>query len=246
MTSDPVHLSVVVPAYNEEKGIAEAIRRIEAYMTLKGWSWEILIVSDGSTDGTDRLVGGTSQRADSRVRLLRSDENHGKGFACRKGALEASGRFVLLTDADLSAPIKEVDKLIRALEDGCDVAIGSRAVHQEGCDVQQSFKRWLAGRLFNFFVRTLVVPDIRDTQCGFKCFKKEVARALFKTQKLDGFSFDVELLYLARTRGYVVRELPVMWRQGPDSRVRLWKDSFAMVRDLFRIKRIHGRGSFLK
>jgi dolichyl-phosphate beta-glucosyltransferase len=145
-----------------------------------------------------------------------------------------------VTDADLSAPIKESDKLLQALAEGVDAAIGSRAVRKAGCDVQQSFKRRLAGRAFNLLVRALALSDCRDTQCGFKCFRREAALKLFGEQRLDGFSFDVEILYLARRRGYRVKEVPVMWREGRESRIRFFRDSLAMAGDLLRIRNLHG------
>jgi len=131
--------------------------------------------------------------------------------------------------------------LIRAMAYEGDLAVGSRALRAEGCDVQQSFKRALSGRIFNFFVQWLVLRGIHDTQCGFKCFKKKAARDLFSAQKLDGFSFDVEILYLARKKGYQIEEVPVMWSQGADSKVKLFRDSFRMLKDLFKIKKLHSR-----
>ncbi|MBI3251718.1 MAG: glycosyltransferase family 2 protein [Candidatus Omnitrophica bacterium] len=241
--ADPVFLSVVMPVYNEEKCIRESLRRIEAFLSLKGLPWEVLVSSDGSTDGTDTAVRSFIQEKEgrqSRVRLLSSAGNKGKGDAVRRGVLAAEGKFILLTDADLSAPIKESDKLIAELESGADVAIGSRAMREKGCDVQQTLKRRLAGRVFNALVRAVALKGIRDTQCGFKCFKKEAARDLFAAQTLDGFSFDVEILYLAKKKGYQIKETAVMWKEGADSRVRLFRDSLRMAKDLFIIRKRHG------
>ena len=237
----PVYLSVVIPVYNEEKSVLEALRRIGAYGDLKKQVWEIIVADDGSTDKTASLVRDFIPSGEfSHVRLISLDKNQGKGAAVRAGMLQARGRYALLTDVDLSSPIKEVDKLIRALDGGADVAIGSRAKRAPDCDVRQSFKRVVSGRIFNFFVRLLVLPGIADTQCGFKCFRQKAARDLFSAQKLDGFSFDVEILYLARKKGYHISEVPVMWSQGQDSKVSLFRDSFRMLGDLFRIKSIHG------
>lgn len=237
-----VRLSVVVPAYNEEARIARTVERIAAYLSLKGEPWEILVSDDGSTDGTSvRVREAAARLGGERVRLLRSDANRGKGDAVRRGALAARGERVLVTDADLSAPIKESDKLLRAIDEGADAAIGSRALREPGCDVQESARRWIAGRVFNLLVKLLVVRGYHDTQCGFKCFTREAARKLFALQKIDGFSFDVELLYLAKRQGLKVREVPVMWSQGPDSRVRLLRDSIRMFRQLFLIRRLHRR-----
>lgn len=232
------YLSVVMPAYNEEATIAESIRRIRAFMSLKNWDWELIISDDGSTDRTaevirERIAGGWP------IRLLSSDRNHGKGWVCRSGIKESHGRYILLTDADLSTPIKEVDKLLAALDAGADVAIGSRARRETGADVQQTFNRRLAGRIFNLFVHALVIRGIGDTQCGFKCFRREVAQDIFFSQKLEGFSFDVEILYLAHCKGYRIKEVPVMWRQAKTSRVRLVQDAVAMVKELLALRKIY-------
>ena len=238
--SGPVQLSVVIPVYNEERNIHETLRRIEVFLSLKGVAWEVLVVSDGSKDKTHEIVESIlKSRPQLPLKFLCSDTNHGKGYASRRGMLEARGGHVLLTDADLSAPIKEVDRLIAALETGAQVAIGSRVVREKDCDVRQSLKRHVSGRIFNFFVQCLVLPGIHDSQCGFKCFTHQAAQKLFSLQKLDGFSFDVEVLYLARKFGYKIAEVPVMWSQGIDSHVNFLRDSFCMLKDLFKIKKLH-------
>ena len=240
MTSESrARLSVVVPVYNEEKKIAETVRRISAFLSLKGQPWELIVYDDGSKDRTGDIVRQIEREGKIPLRFFSSGANRGKGHACRGGVLEAGGRFILLTDADLSAPIKESDKLIAVLEKGSDVAIGSRGVREKNGDVRQSFKRRVSGRIFNFFVQLLVLPGIRDSQCGFKCFTAAAAKKLFSAQKLDGFSFDVEILYLARKFGYKIAEVPVMWSQGQDSRVSLFHDSIRMLKDLLRIKKLH-------
>ena len=243
MTSrEPILLSVVVPVYNEEKKIVETVRRISAFLSLKKVPCELIVVNDGSTDHTSRVAESLPPPPPNVFfKFIGSDTNHGKGFACRHGMLEARGQYLLLTDADLSAPIKEVDKLIRALEKGAQVAIGSRAIREKGCDVRQSMKRRISGRIFNFFVQLLVLPGVLDSQCGFKCFTQDAAQKLFRAQKLDGFSFDVEVLYLARRFGYQIAEVPVMWSQGTDSRVSFLRDSTRMLKDLFTIKKIHNQ-----
>ena len=234
-----MEFSIIIPVYNEEKNIVEAMRRIHAFMSLKNKPWECLIVDDGSTDTTVSVAQKEmAEHAYKDFRILPNQVNHGKGFVVRQGVLECSGRFVLVTDADLSAPIKELEKLTAALEEGYDVAIGSRSVHAPGGDVQQTFKRWLAGRIFNIFVQLLALRGISDSQCGFKCFKKEAAQTLFKKQKLDGFSFDVEILRRAQKDGLKIKEVSVMWRQGQATRVRFFQDSLKMLRDLFIIRKI--------
>lgn len=235
-----VQLSLIIPAYNESAILPEAVRRIEAYMRLKGISWELVIVNDGSTDETAQVLAKLeAERSNGSLRVISYEKNRGKGFAVKTGVLAARGESVLLTDADLSAPIKEADKLLKALSEGNDVAIGSRALRAPGCDVRQTLKRRLSGRVFNFFVRTLLLPGLHDTQCGFKAFTAEVATKLFNQARLDGFSFDVEILFLAKRSGCRIAEIPVMWSQGPRSKVSLWRDSTRMFRDLFIIKKIH-------
>ncbi len=236
----PVQLSVVIPVYNEERNIQETLRKITAFFSLKNIPWEVIVVSDGSTDNTAQKVKEVQKSNPAfPLKLLCSDKNRGKGYASRRGLLAASGRYVLLSDADLSAPIKEVDHLVAAIDEGADVAIGSRAVKKKDCQVRQSWKRHVSGRIFNFFVQFFVLPGIHDSQCGFKCFTHEAAQKLFSAQKIDGFSFDVEVLYLARKFGYKIAEVPVMWSEGADSRISLFRDAIRMLKDLFKIKQIH-------
>lgn len=238
--TEPVELSVVVPVYNEEKSVESCIRHVAAYCRLKQISWEILVVDDGSTDQTSKVLSKIKRsEPDLPLRPLRYQPNRGKGCAVRTGVLQSNGRLILVTDVDLSSPIKESQYLIRALEDGADVAIGSRALRRPGADVQQSLRRRLAGRIFNGFVRLLALPNIHDSQCGFKCFKRESAIPLFEAQKTEGFIFDVEILYLAVKMDFKIAEVPVMWRQGADSRVRFWRDSLRMIAGLFKIKSLH-------
>lgn len=233
-----IELSVVIPAYNEESRIVDSIERVCAFFDASHKNGEVIVSSDGSTDRTDERVGEWIRRNPSKpARLLTSKPNTGKGFAARQGILAANGEYILITDTDLSAPIKEVDKLIGALKEGRDVAIGSRAVREQGCDVQQSPRRWFAGRVFNWIVRSTMLPGLWDTQCGFKCFRREAAKKLFSIQKEDGFIFDVEILFLARRLGYKIKEVPVMWRESGSSHVRLARDSTAMLRALSNIKK---------
>ncbi len=233
-------ISVVVPAYNEEKTIQESLRRLAAYAAAQTRTLEIIISNDGSTDKTKQLVEDfIKRRGDQLFKLVSGEKNQGKGAAVRRGIQESQGDYVLISDADLSTPIKEIDKLLHAIEEGADIAIGSRALREKGTDVQQSFKRWLSGRVFNLFVQAVLLRGYLDTQCGFKCFKAEIAKELFARQRLDGFNFDVEVLYLAHRRGYKIKEVPVMWMQGKYSRVNLLTDSVRMVRELFYLRKIH-------
>lgn len=236
-SENPLRLSIVIPVYNESRIINETLRRVHSFLVFKGEPGEIIVSNDGSTDRTADIVREFIQAHPlCIVKLIDMRQNSGKGAAVRKGVLAAEGRAVLITDADLSTPVKESDKLVQAIEAGCDIAIGSRALREPGVDVQQSFKRRLSGRIFNFFVKLIVTGGYQDTQCGFKCFTRQAARVLFKDSRVDGFSFDVEILYLAGKRGFRVREVPVMWRQGRRSSVSLLRDSVGMLRDLFRIR----------
>lgn len=236
----PIQLSVVVPVYNEQRQVPETIRKISAFLTSKRAVWEAIFVDDGSIDDTARVLQSVlAARPDLPIRVIHGETHRGKGHAARQGMLEAKGRYVLLTDADLSTPMKEVDKLTAILENGSDVAIGSRVMGRAGAEVQQSFMGRISRRIFDRFVRTLLLPGIRDSQCGFKCFTREAAQVLFSVQKLDGFRFDVEVLYLARQMGLKVVEVPVMWRQGEGGRVPLLRDTTRLVQDLFKIRRLH-------
>lgn len=231
-------LSVVIPVYNEAHCIAESIRRVAVFLSLKGKPWELVIVSDGSTDKTDEIVAAIAAQNPS-VRFLISPKNMGKGATVRRGVLAARGQKILVSDADLASPIKEVEKLSAALDEGFDAAIGSRALKAPGRDVQQSPLRAISGRIFNFFVQLLFLKGFLDTQCGFKLFRREAAQAVFSAQKLDGFCFDVEALYLALQKGFKVKEVPVMWRPGEKSQVRLLRDSARMIRELFILRKLY-------
>ncbi len=233
-------LSVVIPLYNEERSAAETFRKITAYLSLQKMNWEICAVDDGSKDRTAQVMRDYLQaNPKAPIRVLSFHPNHGKGFAVRQGVIAAKGDRVLITDADMSTPIKEIDKLLKAIQGGADIAIGSRALRAPGCDVQQSLKRHVSGRIFNLIVQSVLLPGLKDTQCGFKCLTREAAAAVFSRQRLDGFSFDAEILYLARKQGLKITEVPVMWSQGPDSRVSMLRDSIRMTKDLFKIKKIH-------
>jgi dolichyl-phosphate beta-glucosyltransferase len=190
-------LSVVIPAWNEERRLPGTLARIVDFLAPRGQAFEVLVVDDGSTDGTARVVEGFASPV---VRLRRSDTNRGKGHAVRTGMLEARGGFCLMTDADLSTPIEELPKLEGALTEGTGVAIGSRAVPGSSVLVRQGAFREGMGRLFNLAVRWLLLPDLRDTQCGFKLFTAEAARDAFEPTRLEGFCFDVEALVAARAR----------------------------------------------
>ena len=231
-------LSVVVPAYNERARLPPTLRKIAAF--LHGRPHEIVVVDDGSTDGTAEAaqeVGGGA------VVVLRNEGNRGKGYSVRRGMLAARGERRLFSDADLSTPIEELARLERALDEGHQIAIGSRALAGARIEVRQPWYRENMGRLFNLFVRALAVPGVRDTQCGFKLFTGAAAQAVFSTARLDGFSFDVEALYIARQLGYRIAEVPVSWRNDAATRVGLL-GGFQAFPDLLRIRLNDWRGCY--
>ena len=235
-------LSVVIPAYNEENRIQRTLERITQYLSTREYLWEVLVSDDGSTDGTSRLVEEAAQ-LNPNVKLVRL-AHRGKGWAVKNGILAASGEYRLFCDADLSVPIEQVERLLPPTLEGVDVAVGSRE-QPESLRIGEPGMRRLMGRLYNCLVRALALPGLSDTQCGFKCFRAEIVPSLFQRQYLDGFTFDTELLFLARKMGLTIKEIGVEWYYGDGSKVRPIKDSLAMTRDLFKIRRLHFRASYL-
>lgn len=228
-------LTVVIPAYNEEETLEDTVRGIAGYLDGLWDRYEIIIVDDGSTDSTLSLAKKLSGALKS-VRVCGYEINRGKGFAVRTGMLKAEGCRVLFTDADNSTPIEELPALIAALEGGCGVAIGSRAVRGAIRTIHQPFYREFGGKVLNLFIRLFAVRGIHDTQCGFKLFTKEAAIDIFSRAVIDRFSFDVEALYLARRMGYGVAELPIHWANRGASRVNPLRDGIRMFADIARIR----------
>jgi glycosyltransferase involved in cell wall biosynthesis len=228
--SSPPDVSVIIPAYNEEKRLPPTLARIEEYFRARPLTWEILVVDDGSRDRTAQVVETLQARMPG-LRLVSNGGNRGKGYSVRHGMREAKGNIALFTDADLSAPIEEADKLLTALEN-CDVAIGSRALNRDLIDVHQSSVREMAGKSFNWAVRALIGVTFADTQCGFKAFRRQRTRILFEQQRIERFGFDPELLFLARRHGLSVIEVPVRWAHDPATRVHVVGDGLQMVGDL--------------
>ena len=213
-------LSIIIPAFNEEARLPETIRGIEAYFHGKRpVFFEILIVDDGSRDATVQVAESASG-SDAAIRVLRNPENKGKGYSVRHGMLEAKGEWLLFSDADLSTPMAELEKLWAALQrDGSTVAIGSRALDRSLIGVHQPGFRETAGKIFNFVMRVVIGLPISDTQCGFKLFRRDVATRVFAKQTLEGFGFDVEVLFLAKKLGAKISEVPVRWNHAENSRV---------------------------
>ena len=238
-----LHLTVVIPAYNEATRIQPTLRRIRQYLSAQAWPSEIIVSLDGCRDATQAVVAH-ELAGSSNTPVLVGKENRGKGYAVRTAMLEARGRFVLFTDADLSTPIEDVERLLGALNEGQHVAIGSRALVESKIRVPQSQWRQALGRSFNRLVRWLLMLEIRDTQCGFKCFRAEVARRVFSRQRIDGFGFDVEVLWIARRLGYRVAEVPVTWSNNPVSSVHPVRDSLLMFFSVLAIRWNDWRGRY--
>jgi glycosyltransferase involved in cell wall biosynthesis len=225
-------LSIVVPAFNEAGRIRDTLDKLCHFKGLEPYAIEVIVVDDGSTDQT---VGIVLQFP--RIRLVRNDRNHGKGFTVRHGVLEARGEYVLFTDVDLSAPIEEVDKLLSALQSArVDAAIGSRALQRELIGIHQPWFRDMAGRFFNLLVRIFTGLRLHDTQCGFKLFRRSSTRRAFELMRVEGFGFDPELLFLIEREGGRVVEVPVRWNDSPATKVRFFRDSTRMFLDLIAIR----------
>jgi len=229
------YISVIIPAYNEENRLPATLKRVHEYLVSKADEFEIVVVDDGSSDTTESEVMRASTEMPG-IRLVKNGANMGKGFSVRQGVLASRGELVLISDADLSTPIEEVEKLIPFVEGEFDIAIGSRAMKESELAVRQPWYREGMGRAFNALVRSLVIGGLSDTQCGFKLISKEAAKRIFERCRIDGFSFDVEVLFLAERLGYRIKEVPVKWLNSPASRVRIFRDSTRMFLDLLIIR----------
>lgn len=229
-------ISIVIPAYNEERRLPQSLELIRAYLQKRGWDGEVIVVDDGSTDRTAQIVAEWQQRIPT-LRLVQNGRNRGKGFSVRHGMLEAKARIAIFTDADLSSPIEEADKLLGVMGGGqYDVAIGSRAVDRRLIAVRQSRFREIAGIIFNKIVQLVTGLKFVDTQCGFKAFAVEKMRPAFEQQRIEGFGFDPEILFLAKLHGLRMVEVPVRWAHDADTRVRMLRDSLGMFWDLVQIR----------
>ena len=236
-----VYLSVVIPAYNEESRIGGTLEQVIAYLSGLSYSWEVIVADDGSADATGRLVDQLAAEH-SNLRLMRLP-HRGKGWAVKNAMLAAAGQYRLLCDADLSVRIEEVERFLPPRLEGIDIAVGSREA-PGARRIGEPVKRHLMGRVYNTLVKLIAGPGLKDTQCGFKCYRGEVVPRLFRRQTMDGFAFDVEILFLAGKQGLTVQEVPVDWYYGPRSKVRTFRDSGAMTLDLLKIRWRWFRGRY--
>jgi dolichyl-phosphate beta-glucosyltransferase len=228
-------ISVVIPAYNESRRISATLERMYAYFKDHSWEFEIIVVDDGGTDDTKTVVQQIQNRLPLIKCLSSPPPNRGKGHAVRQGVAASLGEIVLISDADLSTPVEDIEKLLLHLDQGYDVIIGSRGLKDSDVRVRQPFFRIAMGKTFNRLVRLMVLEDFRDTQCGFKLFRGACAREIFKHSTIKRFAFDVEILFLAKKQGYKIKEVPITWLNSPDSKVHPIRDSFQMLTDIFRL-----------
>jgi dolichyl-phosphate beta-glucosyltransferase len=228
------HISMVVPAFNEERRIERTITIIAEYMNRQRSPYDIIVSDDGSVDGTGDIVMAL-QRRPLPIQLVRNPRNEGKGSAVRRGVSVSSGDLVLVTDADLATPIEELEPLLAQIRAGADIAIGSRGMRESRLVRRQPIYREMMGRLFNVLVQLTILPGVFDTQCGFKLFRGPVARRLFEHATIDGFTFDVEILGLAARAEYRLAEVPVRWSHVNHSKVSLGRDSVGMFRDMLKV-----------
>ena len=235
MEGQSPELSIVIPCYNEEERLPRTIEQIERYLEGKDLAYELILVDDGSTDGT-RLVMDAAAERNRFVRLEALPRNRGKGRALAEGVAVARGAQILVTDADLSTPIEELEKLRAELDKGAGAAIASRALRASRVEVSQPIYRVLMGKAFNLLVQAVLLPGIWDTQCGFKLFRADVAHEAFAGLTTDGFGYDPEVLYRAKKRGVRIAEVPVVWRNSAPTKVSPIKSSLDMFKHVVRVR----------
>jgi glycosyltransferase involved in cell wall biosynthesis len=234
-------LSIIIPAHNEQNRLPRSLEQVFAFLGRQPYEAEVLVVENGSSDRTLEIAQGFA-RAHKNLRVIREPRT-GKGLAVRRGMLEARGEYRFMCDADLSMPIEEVNKFLPPARSDFDVAIGSREV-PGAVRYDEPFYRHTWGRLINLIIRVLMLPGLQDTQCGFKCFRAAAAERLFQCQTLDGWSFDIEILFVAYRLGYRIVEIPVDWYYRPESKVSAIRDALRMIGDIFLIRANARRGRY--
>ena len=232
---DEPQYSIVIPAYNEQARIGATLERVMECIRARGWAAEVLVVNDGSRDRTAAIVSEAA-REHPNLRLIENPGNRGKGYSVRSGMLQARGGIVMFTDADLSAPIEEAELLFAAIENGADVAIGSRWLDRSRQTLRQPLYRRFFGRCFNWLTRLIMKLPLADTQCGFKAFRREAARTIFIRQRIERWGFDPEILYVALRLGMRVDEVAVTWGHDERSRLSYLKDGLKMMQDLLKVR----------
>ena len=225
-----MNLSIVIPAFNEEKRIENTLQQIEKYASKNFNNYEIIVVDDCSQDKTSEISSKYKN-----VKILKNSKNMGKGYSVRRGILCAKHELVLFTDADLATPIEEIEKLLFKIKQRYDIAIASRNLKNSIIVVKQQKYRQLMGKTFPLLVRCFILPDFKDTQCGFKLFKTNIAKEILAKQKSNGFAFDVEVLYLAKKLGCKIAEVPVVWIDQKGSKLNPLKDALKMLIELMKI-----------
>jgi len=240
---EPATYSIILPAYNESARIAATLDKILAHATNRGWNLEIIVVNDGSTDTTANIVCEYARKHPI-LRLLENPGNRGKGYSVRNGMLHAKGEILLFSDADLSSPIEEAEKLFEAIGKGADIAVGSRWMDPRLQIRRQPLYRRVFGRIFNLALRVVLGLQFKDTQCGFKAFTRRSARAIFSLQKIERWGFDPELLFLAAKSGFVVREVPVAWSHREGTRLHPLRDGIRMFGELLKIRWFALKGNY--
>ena len=233
--------SLIIPAHNEENRLPDTLRQATAFLQAQPYTYEILVVENCSTDNTAAVAQSFADQH-PQMRIIQTDER-GKGLAVKRGMMEACGEYRFMCDADLSMPIAEINKFLPPALSGFDIAIASREA-PGSIRYNEPAYRHLGGRAINILIRLLALPGLHDSQCGFKCFTAQAAEDLFRIQTLQGWSFDIELLYVARMRGYRLIELPIDWYYQSDSKIRAVRDALRMIQDIFTIRRNAVRGLY--
>jgi len=236
-------ISVIIPAKDEEQRLPVFLSNLINYCLKSQYTYEVIVVDDGSTDKTAEVVG-TFQKSFPELILHSLGRNHGKGYAVKEGLLMAHGNIALFMDADGSTPADEIEKNLKYFEQGYDIVIGSRALQSDTAEVKKKLYRKCMGDIFNFFVSTFLVKDIKDTQCGFKMFRREIIRPLWENIRLEGFGFDLEVLFLAQRMNYKIKESAVSWTHVGNSKVNLIKDSSRMLINIFQIRSWYRNAKF--
>jgi glycosyltransferase involved in cell wall biosynthesis len=234
-------LSLIIPAYNEERRLPESLDKIIRFLEKQSFDSRIWVVDNASTDATPEILADYADR--SPLIQQAYEPQPGKGAAVRRGMLKARGQFRFMADADLSMPIQEITRFLPPRLEHFDIAIASREAEGAVRYGEPAYRHW-GGRMMNLFIRTLALPELQDTQCGFKCFTGRAAEDLFRCQTLDGWSFDIEILYIARLRGYRIEEIPIPWYFNADTKVNAVKDALKMLWDIAAIRRNHQLGVY--